>query len=55
MYDDNADKPDPILVDSFEPFDDFTLVPADGQALFEEADQSIQLDLSMINLADGAN
>jgi len=55
MYDDSAPKPDPALLDSFEPFDDFTLQPQDGMGAFEQADYSISLDLSMNNLGDGAN
>ena len=43
------------VVDDFEPFDDFTLVPLDGLELYDHVDYSIELDLAMINLNDGAN
>lgn len=42
-------------MDIFEPFDDITLEPVDGMKLYETADYSFNLDLSMINLDDGAN
>ena len=47
--------PAPALLDSFEPFDDFTLVPTDGEALLPEADQTVSLTMKMGNLGDGAN
>lgn len=47
--------PEPALIDEFDPFDDFTLVPEDGMKLLENPAQSITLELAMDNLADGAN
>jgi iron transport multicopper oxidase len=55
VYDDGKDKPAPKEVESFEPFDDFELVPEDKLELYDQVDQSIQLDLKMDNLRDGAN
>lgn len=55
MYDSSAPKPTPALVDTFHPFDDFTLVPEDGLERYDHVDQTIQLDLKMANLGNGAN
>ncbi|KAL8825710.1 MAG: hypothetical protein Q9170_007686 [Blastenia crenularia] len=55
IYDKAAPLPTPALIDSFEPFDDFTLVPYDRQALFDKVDYSFTLDVKMDNLGDGAN
>lgn len=55
VYDETKDLPKPTLLDSFDPFDDFTLVPTDGEKLYENVDHSITLDLKMGNLGDGAN
>jgi iron transport multicopper oxidase len=55
VYDEGKEKPAPKEVDSFEPFDDFGLIPVDGEKLYEHVDQSIQLDLKMDVLRDGAN
>ncbi|KAH0565751.1 hypothetical protein GP486_000848 [Trichoglossum hirsutum] len=35
VYDETKDLPKPALIDEFTPFDDFTLVPQDGEKLFE--------------------
>ncbi|KAL8916107.1 MAG: hypothetical protein Q9208_008703 [Pyrenodesmia sp. 3 TL-2023] len=55
VYDSAAPLPTPALIDVFEPFDDFTLIPHDRLPLFTQVDQSIQLDMKMDNLGDGAN
>ena len=55
MYNKSAPKPKPAIIDNFEPFDDYTLVPEDGLELYDYVDQSITLDLSMANLGDGAS
>ncbi|KAL9104942.1 MAG: hypothetical protein Q9163_000187 [Psora crenata] len=55
IYDEAADKPSPTLVDAFEPFDDFTLVPWDAEGLMGEVDYSFNLDVKMDNLGDGVN
>ncbi|KAI4176638.1 MAG: hypothetical protein LQ343_000929 [Gyalolechia ehrenbergii] len=55
VYDKTAPLPAPALIDSFEPFDDFTLVPYDRQPLFDKVDYSFNLDMKMDNLGDGAN
>ena len=43
------------LLDEFSPFDDITLVPTDGEELFQDPDYSISLTVQMENLGDGAN
>lgn len=55
VYDASKPLPTPALIDEFDPFDDFTLVPQDGVKLFENPDYSFNLDLKMDNLGDGAN
>lgn len=56
VYDDTKPNPTPALLDSFDnQFDDFDLVPQDGLELYEEADYSFNLDLTMDNLGNGAN
>jgi iron transport multicopper oxidase len=42
-------------VDEFAPFDDFELVPIDGMELLPDADYTVELELTMENLGDGAN
>jgi len=44
-----------VLEHDFDPYDDMKLVPWDNQTLLGEPDQSISLDVTMDNLADGAN
>lgn len=55
VYDKTAELPTPALIDEFNPFDDFDLVPQDGVELYENVNQQVQLDLKMDNLGDGAN
>ncbi|KAK8211353.1 hypothetical protein M8818_003320 [Zalaria obscura] len=55
VYDKSSDLPTPALVDEFDPYDDFNLVPTDGMELYENVDYQVQLDLKMDNLGDGAN
>lgn len=57
VYDDTAPLPPPAVIedDEFHEFDDFTLVPTDGEELLGPADYSFTLDLKMDNLGDGAN
>ncbi|KAL8947295.1 MAG: hypothetical protein Q9222_006412 [Ikaeria aurantiellina] len=55
IYDKTAPLPSPALIDAFEPFDDFTLIPYDRQPLLSEVDYSFNLDVKMDNLGDGAN
>lgn len=42
-------------LDSFAPFDDMTLVPYDKQPLLTSPSQTVELDVIMDNLGDGAN
>ncbi|KAL1302666.1 hypothetical protein AAFC00_003031 [Neodothiora populina] len=55
VYDKAAPLPEPVVIDEFDPYDDFNLVPVDGEELYEQADYTITLDLTMDNLGDGAN
>ena len=55
VYDHTAELPAAALLDDFQPFDDCTLVPTDGLELYDHVDHSIELDLAMINLDNGAN
>ncbi|MCJ1304803.1 hypothetical protein MMC08_007616 [Hypocenomyce scalaris] len=55
VYDQAKDLPTPALLDAFDPLDDMTLVPADGEELFENVDYSFNLDVKMDNLGNGAN
>ena len=55
MYNKDAEIPEPTLLDEFNDFDDFTLVPHDKEPLLDKVDRSIQLDFKMDNLGDGAN
>lgn len=55
MYDDSKDKPEPATVDTFDPFDDMTLVPYDKMDLLGEPDHEVTLDVMMDNLRDGKN
>lgn len=55
MYDDARPLPEPALVDELNPFDDMTLIPYDNLTRFGEPDRSIELDVIMDNLGDGAN
>lgn len=55
VYDEAKERPVPATIDEFDPFDDFTLVPQDGEKLLENPDFSFSLDLKMGNLGDGAN
>jgi iron transport multicopper oxidase len=55
MYDDKVVKPSPVLLETFEPFDDYTLVPQDRLEIYSNVDYSFNLDLKMDNLGDGAN
>ncbi|OTB03453.1 putative ferroxidase [Hypoxylon sp. CI-4A] len=57
VYDDAQPLPEPALVWDIDDgtFDDMTLVPYDNRTLFKEPDQSIELNVIMDNLIDGAN
>lgn len=55
VYDKSKDLPKPTLLEEFDDFDDYTLVPQDKQKLYDQVDHSITLDMKMDNLGDGAN
>jgi iron transport multicopper oxidase len=43
------------MLDEFDPFDDFALVPVDGLETLPDAGKTVTLELLMDNLGDGAN
>jgi iron transport multicopper oxidase len=56
VYDDSKEFPEPKKLDSWDAqYDDFDLVPYDKMEILDKVDYSFNLDLSMINLGDGAN
>lgn len=55
MYDKTATLPVPALLDNFDYFDDFTLVPYDKEPIFDNVSQTLVLNMIMDNLGDGAN
>lgn len=55
VYDEAKSLPKPAFLDEFEPFDDMDLVPYDEMELLPEPDQTVELDVVMDNLRDGAN
>ncbi|SPO06103.1 related to ferrooxidoreductase Fet3 [Cephalotrichum gorgonifer] len=55
VYDEAKPLPEATPVDELDYFDDFGLVPYDRLAVFDNVDVSIQFDVSMGNLGDGAN
>lgn len=55
VYDDGADMPKPALIDNFQPYDDYTLLPYDRLPIFDRVDYSFNLDMKMDNLGNGAN
>ncbi|KAK1542787.1 multicopper oxidase [Colletotrichum paranaense] len=55
VYDDSKPTDPAATLDAFNPFDDMTLVPYDKQPLLPEPSQTVELDVIMDNLGDGAN
>lgn len=57
IYDSNNPNPSPavILVDEFNEFDDWTLVPFDNQPIYQNPGQEVGLTVIMDDLSDGAN
>ena len=55
VYNSAAPLPEPALLDTYHPFDDFKLVPADHEAIYAEPGRQVSLDVKMDNLGDGAN
>jgi iron transport multicopper oxidase len=53
VYNSNAALPKPAILDTFEPFDDMTLIPTDGEDLLENPMMTIKVDMAMDNLGDG--
>jgi iron transport multicopper oxidase len=53
VYDDANANPVPALVDHYNDFDDFDLVPYDKLGLLPEPDQVITLDVEMNMLGNG--
>lgn len=55
VYDPDEPLPIPSYNEPLDPFDDFGLVPVDGEKLFDDPDQTVLLTMHMGNLGDGAN
>jgi iron transport multicopper oxidase len=55
MYREDEPLPLPSYDEPLNPFDDFGLIPVDGQKLYTDPDQLVLLNLKMDNLGDGAN
>jgi hypothetical protein len=55
VYDSSLSLPAAKPVDAFNPLDDITLVPVDGELLLPEPNHVITLEVMMDNLGDGAN
>ncbi|KXH60119.1 multicopper oxidase [Colletotrichum nymphaeae SA-01] len=55
VYNESNSLPEPTLIDELNPFDDMTLVPHDELARFGEPDKTVELNVIMDNLGDGAN
>lgn len=45
MYNKDSPLPEPALIDEFNHYDDFTLIPYDKEPLFADADQTFTLDV----------
>ncbi|KAI9721851.1 MAG: hypothetical protein M1812_002187 [Candelaria pacifica] len=55
LYDELKPFPSPAPLESFDPFDDFSLVPTDKMELLDHVDHSIDVTVKMDVLGDGAN
>ena len=55
VYDETKPLPAAAFQDAFNPFDDVLLIPHDRQPLLTDVDLTINLDVVMNNLGDGAN
>ncbi|KAK2002455.1 multicopper oxidase [Colletotrichum falcatum] len=55
VYDASKPLSPPATLDAFAPFDDMTLTPHDRQPLLPEPSRTVELDVIMDNLGDGAN
>lgn len=55
MYDDKKPLPKATILDKFDPVDDMKLVPYDEKKRLGEPNHTVELDVIMDNLGDGAN
>jgi iron transport multicopper oxidase len=55
VYDNAKPFPDAAFLDEFMDFDDFTLAPADNTTAFPPPQNTVTLDIMMVNLDDGVN
>ncbi|PKS11733.1 hypothetical protein jhhlp_001721 [Lomentospora prolificans] len=55
VYNQDRELPKPALIEEFDPIDDMTLVPYDEGPLLPEPDRTVELNVVMDNLGDGAN
>jgi iron transport multicopper oxidase len=55
VYSQEEALPEPSFPQSFDPFDDFYLIPYDRMEMYDHVDYSFNLDFQMGVLDDGAN
>ncbi|KAI9162801.1 Iron transport multicopper oxidase fetC [Paramyrothecium foliicola] len=55
VYDDAKSLPKPAFIDEFSPIDDMSLVPYDEMDLLPAPDRSVEFNVIMDDLGDGAN
>jgi iron transport multicopper oxidase len=55
VYDKAKPFSDAMFLDEYKDFDDFTLVPADNATALPPPQNTITLDIEMLNLKDGLN
>lgn len=55
VYDASLPLPEMTMIDEFDAYDDFGLVPQDQMPLLDQVDHQIILTMKMDNLGDGAN
>lgn len=55
LYNDQEPLPAATLLDEFNDYDDFNLVPYDREELFTDVTRSIEMTMKMAVLGDGAN
>ncbi|KAK9369014.1 Cupredoxin [Lipomyces kononenkoae] len=53
-YNNSADFPQPALIDEYNFYDDFSLVPVENEAPYEP-DYQVSVDVQMMNLGNGVN
>lgn len=55
VYDSSNPLPAPQNITTYDPFDDYNLVPYDQEGILPDADYTANMTMQMGNLGDGAN